>query len=223
MEDLPEKLRRNVMFIGTLILSTWIFDLKIKVSETVFGFIDIGNITPIKIWISLLVALVYFSLRHIYSDQVKSDFKLMKVEHQTLRIRNAYRTLNKRMRIYFKTGLLPTWLPQLIPDSAADLFPFKNPMFKIRVSSLDSSCAAGAISLSYKVLGKNGEEYSSMAGTNLYDFTLSRHERMKIFIASTIRTATFSKAAVDVLAPFIIASTGLIICVSKLLILLIAK
>jgi len=216
MDDIPEKLRRNVMLISSLIICILLFNLTLKTSGSILGFIEIGNISITKLWLSLLIALAYFFLRYYFFEPVKKDIKNMSTEYLNFKIKNAYRTLSKSIRTYFKTGIQPSFLPRLLPNTI-NVFPLKHSSFKLRLRSLDDSCASGTISISYKIVAHNGEEYRSSAENDQYEFTLSKIQKLNILIKSIIRTAALSKATVDVFVPFALAGVAAIICTFKLL------
>lgn len=221
MEDVPEKLRRNVMMISTTILLTWSLNLTLKTSGTILGFVDISNITPIKIWLLLAVLLAYFFLRYIYSDQVKDDLKKFKSEYTVLKVKNASKKINRQVHRYFKTGTPPAWMPHLIPvDGQNDLFPISRPMFKL-IYFWDKNCSAGRIGITYKITDKRGETFTSADKEAKYDFEFSRIERFKIEVLTILRASTISKGAVDFLTPISLAILSILICAYKILFLII--
>ncbi|MGG7675190.1 hypothetical protein [Pseudomonas sp. WC2] len=217
MEDMPDKLRRNVMIISTVILSTWGFDLTLKPSGSILGVVDIPDIPPFKIWSLLTLMLVYFFLRYIYSDQVKDDLKKFKTEYTNLKIEKAAKQIKRRVHRYLKTGKPPHGMPHLIPtEIRKTLFPIDNFLFKPHYF-LDQNCSSGQVGITYKITNKRGEIFLSTDKETKYDFEFPCIERCKIKALTFLRASTISKGAVDFLFPMLLATLSIAICLYKIL------
>lgn len=218
MDDSPDKLRRNVMLIGAIIISTILFDLSLKTSGSILGIIEIGDISQLKIWLCLSILLIYFFLRYIYSDQVTEDRKKMKTGIKNLRIRAAYDLLNKQTRNYLKKERQPSCITMPLPplgmnDKYLRTTPLK---FKVTIEALEENCANGVVTIKHQRTKATKASNFTAEHKNL-NFRFTRYQRLKISISTSIRTLTLSKSAVDYIAPLTISFASLLACTYKII------
>jgi hypothetical protein len=222
LDDSPDKLRRNVMLIGTIIIATILYDFTLKTSGSILGIIEIGNISPLKIWLSLLALLIYFHLRYIYSDQVSEDRKKMKTGTTSLRIRATYQLLHKQIDKYLKKGNQPSCITTTLPPLGLynrHLRPAP-PKFKIIIDTLENDCSRGTVTVKHEQYAATTNAISIKEHNNL-NFTIPNYLRIKILITTAARTLTISKSSVDFVAPLLISLVGFLACIYKIASLLI--
>lgn len=216
MDDSPDKLRRNVMLIGIVILSIPLLKLTLKPSGSVLGIIEIGSISPLKTWLLLLILMTYFFLRYFYSDQVAEDRKKMKSGRTKLRIKAAYNLLCKQIQKYLKSGIQPSCITTKLPSlSLHDQHLRPSLRFKISIDTLEHNCSTGSVTIKYeKPTEKKANPHTIMEYKNL-SFSIPKHLQLKILFSTELHLITLSKSSVDLVAPFAISLISLIICTYK--------
>ncbi|WP_405123224.1 hypothetical protein [Pseudomonas sp. M20] len=217
MDDSSDKLRRNVMLIGAVIISTILFDFSLKTSGSILGLIEIREISQLKTWLCLSILLIYFFLRYVFSDQVTEDRKKMKTGITNLRIKAAYNLLNKQISIYLKKDKKPSCITSRLPplglnDKYLRTTPLK---FKVTIDALEENCGTGVITIKHQRTETTKTSSSTVEHKNLI-FKLTKYQKIKILISTLIRTLTLSKSAVDYIAPLTISFASLLACTYKI-------
>ncbi|MBU9219257.1 hypothetical protein KTD55_35025 [Burkholderia gladioli] len=110
MDDLPDKLRRNVVALSAAIVAITVFNLSFKPTGTLLGFAEVGNVTPLKVWLILSALLVYVFLRYWFHDDTNEDRQALAAHYQRLRYAAIQRYLTQDAKAYFlMRRSLPHW------------------------------------------------------------------------------------------------------------------
>jgi hypothetical protein len=86
MDDLPDKLRRNVVVLSAVIVAITVFHLSFKPTGTLLGFAEVGNVTPLKVWLTLSAVLVYVFLRYWFHDDTDADRQALAGHYKGLQL-----------------------------------------------------------------------------------------------------------------------------------------
>lgn len=216
MDDNPEKLRRNVMLIGAAIISTILFDLSLKTSGSILDLIEIREISQLKTWLFLSILLIYF-FYDTFSQTKSLRIKKKKIGITNLRIKAAYNLLNKQISIYLKKDKKPSCITSHLPplglnDKYLRTTPLK---LKVTIDALEKNCGTGFITIKHQRTETTETSSSTVEHKNLI-FKLTKYQKIKILISTSIRTLTLSKSAVDYIAPLTISFASLLACTHKI-------
>lgn len=208
MDDLPDKLRRNVVVLSAAIIATTVFHLSFKPTGTLLGFAEVGNITPMKVWIALTVLLAYVFLRYWFHEETDQELIALDGHYKKLRYAAIQRCLVNDVRAYFlQRRRQPRWTKgfNVLEDDrfAADYAEFGRPAFVDLEPYVDlpsHSPWSGDVGFMIGVRWDGGQKRGLSGGTR-YSYQLSRSVAARIVAGSALRTATYSKSAVDLLVP----------------------
>lgn len=214
MDDSPDKLRRNVILISIIIISTLMFDFTIAESASILGIVKIGNISPLNLWLSLLILLIYFFLRYIYSEQVATDRKAMKNDMEELRIKAAHQLIHKQIGKYLKTGNQPSCLVKPLPSLSLREKYLRNeiPKLKVTFAELDDY-SNGSINVKYTKTVIHPEKQTTIESLSDLAFKIPRAQQAIILIKTAARTATISKSSVNFIVPLILSFISFVACI----------
>lgn len=214
MDDSPDKLRRNVMLICCIIISIVMFDFKIEPSGSFLSVIKIGNISPIKLWLSLSTLLIYFFLRYIYSDQITTDTKRMKKDYAQLRLKSTYKLITKQIKRYLNTGKQPSYLIKALPPLNLRQIHLTEKPKKFRVSFTEvENYSNGAIKLTYRKATEQLGRPHTVETLNNLTFVIPKKNQALAFASTIARTATISKSSVDLITPIFLSAISFIVCI----------
>ncbi|SOE48684.1 hypothetical protein SAMN05446635_0235 [Burkholderia sp. OK233] len=97
MDDLPDKLRRNVVVLSAAIVAVNVFHLSFKPSGMLLGFAEVGHVTPLKAWLALSAVLVYLFLRYWFYEDTDQELTLLAQEFQNRRYAAIKRHLERAL------------------------------------------------------------------------------------------------------------------------------
>lgn len=113
MDDVPEKVRRNLMVVSTAIILLWF--LRVPIQGKIFWVLDLTQVDTWRPWSAALAILVYCMLRfHTEPDTTKSRERAAKnIQHQH---RSAIQTQLHRHALHaFENNVTSRVLGQLTP------------------------------------------------------------------------------------------------------------
>ncbi|OIT13540.1 hypothetical protein BL241_03125 [Ralstonia solanacearum] len=224
MDDLPDKLRRNVVVLSAAIVAITVFHLSFKPTGTLLGFAEVGNITPLKVWIALTAVLAYVFLRYWFHDETDQELIALAGHYKNLRNGAIQRCLMNDVRTYFlQRRRQPRWtvgFEALEDDMFAPAYAeFGRPAFvdlKPSVQHSSHSPWSGDVGFTIGVQWHGGQERGLSGGTR-YSYRLPCLVAARIMAGSALRTATYSKSAVDLLVPIGLSIVAGAMCVVQII------
>ncbi|MFP3733059.1 hypothetical protein SB690_20075, partial [Bacillus sp. SIMBA_006] len=85
----PDTLRRNVVALCAAILAIALFHLTFKPTGNLLGFAEVGNVSPLKVWLALSAVLAYVFLRWRYASDTVMELAVITGEWEALKSRAA--------------------------------------------------------------------------------------------------------------------------------------
>lgn len=221
MDDTPDKLRRNVVALSAAILAIALFNLSFKPTGTLLGFLEVGNISAIKVWLGLLAILVYAFLRYRFDDRTQAEWQALEEDYVAWRTEAVRRHLERSVRSYFMRDRPVPWITNFDdfvgPEVAARM---RDDGPARRVDEIGASMP----DLSDWWKGRAGFTFHATwatstygrSGGNTYEFDLPFALKAVTTFACALRSVLYSKGAVDVYVPHIMASAAMLTCLFKL-------
>lgn len=71
MDDTNDKIRRNLVALGTLTFLVWYFDVKVTQYPKLLGLAEFNAPSPVKLWGAIIAIHLYFLARFYFDDQTK--------------------------------------------------------------------------------------------------------------------------------------------------------
>lgn len=225
MDDLPDKLRRNVVVLSATILAITLFNLSFKSTGTLLGFVEVGNVTPLKVWTALLVVLIYMFLRYWFEEETGKQRGLLASEFQGIRYAAIQRSLRREVERFFLLRKEPRWLDQFenFDDEGvlANRFAAHGAATSVDISAVsvelshDRQWWEGNVGYTFEATWGSHASFGR-AGGSRYPYRLPGRVAGLIIMQSAFRMLGFSKGGVDVLVPMILAATAALACLVKL-------
>jgi hypothetical protein len=223
MDDTPDKLRRNVVVLSAAILAIAFFRLSFKTTGTLLGFAEVGNVSPLKVWLALGATLAYMFLRWRYAVDTQTELVEVTSQFQDLRKAAVELHIASHLRAHLISGRPIPMLSE--PTEFVDEELAERISLYGRVSQVEISVSirqmqshlwwTGQAGIDLFVEWPNGHHYGRNGG-RMPDFLLDRRERNRVWIASAWRAATASRIGVDVAVPFGLAAIAAFTCLFNL-------
>ncbi|TAM51233.1 MAG: hypothetical protein EPN57_18460 [Paraburkholderia sp.] len=226
MDDLPDKLRRNVVVLSAAILAIAFFNLSFKPTGTLLDFAEVGNVSPFKVWLALGVTLLYTFMRYrFYADTLK-DLAAMRraiearvrqlVEHAVaaeVRQRIAGRTVRFRL---VDAGDLPALeVPELRRKNSERLMPVRTSGSSVTGNGTIPPLPWGnRITVSVFHLKENGEPEGTPTTVKCLVAASILHRGFISITAALLEL--YSGHFVDVVVPFWLSGLAMLVCLFKL-------
>ncbi|MFT0171482.1 hypothetical protein ACLKMY_21140 [Paraburkholderia mimosarum] len=224
MDDLPDKLRRNVVVLSAAIVAITVFHLTFRPTGTLLGFAEVGRVTPVKIWLALSAVLAYMFLRYWFYEGTDQERALLVQEFQGRRYAMVKRHLERALERHLIHRRAPACLTDIgnFPDAqlAVCLADRGPPIRADAVATVEAdqhSPWRGRVGYTFDLQWSSGNHYSSSGGQR-FDFRLRRCVALWTVLRCVLGTATYSKSAVDVLVPIALAGVAAIMCLYQLVI-----
>lgn len=222
MDDLPDKLRRNVVVLSAAIVAITVFNLSFKPTGTLLGFAQVGNVTPLKVWLALTAVLVYVFLRYWFDEATDAERGRLAQEFENRRYELVRRRLQRTVERYLVHQRAPRYLidfDDLAESKLAQLAERGRPAQAIATAGVDRhglSLWHGEVRYALNLKWASGNHYQSSYGRS-YTFQLPRRLVAWIVVSCALSTATYSKSAVDTLVPMGLAALAAGMCVYQLI------
>lgn len=224
MDDLPDKLRRNVVVLSATILAIAFFNLSFKPTGTLLGFAEVGNVSPLKVWLALAVVLAYAVMRYHHSEDTQKERTYVAEEFVERRRVALIERVDAAVRRYF-LHRVPVHLfddfaefvdgdleTRMTRDGAA------REVDALYVGTAEPDPLQpwwkGHVGVSFHAIWANGT-YGRDGGMQPA-FTLPRYDRMCVTAIAIQRTLTHSRAGVDIGLPYAIATLAALTSLYKL-------
>ena len=224
MDDLPDKLRRNVVVLAAAILAIGFFNLSFKPTGTLLGFAEVSNVSPFKVWLALAATLAYVMLRYHHAADTFGERAFATDSFRGLRQEAVMERLAAHIRRYFLRGApikLFDDIDEFIDSDIARHMERDGRAQRIdelHVGNVDIRRTLpwwqGRASVSFHVVWTSGPY--GRDGVPQPAFTLPRQERLHTTLLALLRAATRSRAGVDVALPYAMASLAMLVCLYKL-------
>ncbi|MFK4448498.1 hypothetical protein ABH944_008534 [Caballeronia udeis] len=223
MDDTPDKLRRNVVALSAAILAIAFFNLSFRPTGTLLGFAEVSNVSPLKVWVALLVVLLYVFLRYHFSEQTSTERATMVTDFQKTRLQAVRQHLERAVRAYFLKGRSVGWIDdfesRFVDRDIQERMLRDGPALEVDdlvvgVDSGEEPWYASIAGVSFHARWTSGGYGRS--GGNRHAFTLPRRLRAQILAGCALRATSFSRGAVDVAVPTGLAALALLTCIVKL-------
>jgi hypothetical protein len=221
MDDTPDKLRRNVVALAAAILAIAFFHLSFKTTGTLLGFAEVGNISAFKVWLALAVILAYVVVRYHHADETAREREFVVEQFRELRRVAITGRVEAAIRKYFLQGLPVTLFDN--PDEFTDRDIAvrmeqdgrATEVDDLRVGTAEQGTGVpwwrGRVGVSFHANWPSMGGYGRSGGT-LFAFTLSYRYRLHVTALALLRSATHSRAGVDVALPYSLASLAALTC-----------
>jgi hypothetical protein len=222
MDDLPDKLRRNVVVLSAAIVAITLFHLSFKPTGTLLGFAEVGKITPLKVWLALTVVLVYVFLRYWFHDDTDSERARLVQEFDNRRFALIMGHLKRAAEQYLMRRRTPRCLIDFDDFAEEKIARFADRGRLTRAIAnpgLDRDAHSpwrGNVRFSLYLQWADGNHFQNTFGRS-YTFQLPKPLVAWIVLRGVLRTATYSKSSVDVLVPIGLAALAAGMCVFQLL------
>jgi hypothetical protein len=224
MDDLPDKLRRNVVVLSAAIVAITVFHLSFRPTSTLLGFAEIGRVTPLKVWLVLSAVLVYMFLRYWFYEGTDQERALLAQEFQGRRYaaikRHLERSLERHL-VYKRAPVCLTNFHDFADQQLAVCFADRGPAMRADVvASVEAdqhSPWKGKVGYALELQWPSGNHYRTSGGQR-FDFRLTPGFAVWTVLRCAVRTATYSKSAVDVLVPIALAGVAATMCLYQLVI-----
>ncbi|ADG20896.1 hypothetical protein [Paraburkholderia atlantica] len=224
MDDLPDKLRRNVVVLSAAIVAITVFNLTFRPTGTLLGFAEVGHLTPLKIWLALSAVLAYMFLRYWFYEGTDQERALLAQEFQGRRYAMIKRHLERALERHLVHSQALACVTDFgkFPDAQlAVCFADRGPAMRAdavaTVEADQHSPWRGKVGYTFDLQWSTGNHYSSSGGQR-FDFHLARCFAVWTVLRCALGTATYSKSAVDVLVPIALAGVAAIMCLYQLVI-----
>ncbi|MEX3961070.1 hypothetical protein AB4Y42_02450 [Paraburkholderia sp. EG286B] len=209
--------------LSAAILAITLFHLSFKPTGTLLGFAEVGNVTPLKVWLTLSAVLAYMFLRYWFHDDTDRDLSALNEHFQSLRYAAIRQWLSRDARAYL---LMRRDRPRLVDGFAmreSERFAeackqFGRPIFVDIESSISQDADQpwmGTVKFIGDVNWQGGFQQST-GGHMPFKYRFSRRAVLYIAVATALRTATYSKSAVDLLVPLGLSFVAACMCISQL-------
>jgi hypothetical protein len=224
MDDLPDKLRRNVVVLSATIVAITVFHLSFRPTGTLLGFVEVGRVTPLKVWLVFSAVLVYMFLRYWFYEGTDQERALLAQEFQGRRYAAIKRHLERSLERHLVHRRAPACLINF--DDFADVqlavcFADRGPAIRAdAVASVEAdqhSPWQGRVGYALELQWPSGNHYSTSGGQR-FDFRLTRCFAAWTVLRCALGTTTYSKSAVDVLVPIALACAAATMCLYQLVI-----
>jgi hypothetical protein len=223
MDDLPDKLRRNVVVLSAVIVAITVFHLSFKPTGTLLGFAEVGNVTPLKVWLTLSAVLVYVFLRYWFHDDTDADRQALAGHYKGLRYAAIQRYLTQDARAYLMMRRRRPWWIKGFDVREDDMFAntyaeFGRPLsvdLQPSVQHPDHSPWSGEVGFTIGVQWSGGQK-RGLSGSGRHPYRLPRGVAICIAAAIALRTAIYSKSSVDLIVPIVLGATAGAMCSAQL-------
>ncbi|RQP98877.1 hypothetical protein [Burkholderia stagnalis] len=223
MDDLPDKLRRNVVVLSAAIVAITVFHLSFKSTGTLLGFAQVGNVTPLKVWLALTAVLVYVFLRYWFDEATDAERARLAGEFENRRYALVTRELQRTVERFVVHRRAPRYLidfDDLVEEQLsrfADRGPLTQAIATTGIDRNGPSLWRGEVRYALHLQWASGNHYQSSYGRT-YAFELPRRLVAGIVLRSALGTATYSKSSVDTLVPIGLAAIAGCMCLFQLVV-----
>ncbi|AYQ36678.1 hypothetical protein BLA9940_06997 [Burkholderia aenigmatica] len=220
MDDLPDKLRRNVVVLSAAIVAITVFHLSFRPTGTLLGFAEVSNVSPLKVWLALATVLSYVFLRYWFHDETNNERALLAQEFDNRRYTLITRQLQRTIERYLEHKRAPRYLTDFDYFAEEQLARFadrgsvKKATVAVSLDRDEHSPWRGGVRYALE-LEWASNHYRSGIG-RCYQFQLPPPVAAWIIFRCALGTATYSKSAVDVLAPIGLAAIAAGMCLFQL-------
>ena len=225
MDDLPDKLRRNVVVLSAAIVAITVFHLSFKPTGTLLGFAEVGNVTPLKVWLALSAVLVYVFQRYWFDEQTGKERELLAQEFENRRYAVITRCLKRTVERHFLRHRPLRLLTdpydlrdQVIPDRLSNLEPPVRAAIQLIVEQSAQSAWHGKVRFSIALEWVSGHRVTPLDGAfgHFYSFQIPRRLAAWFVVRCALGTATYSKSAVDTVVPIGLSALAFGMCMFQL-------
>lgn len=223
MDDLPDKLRRNVVVLSAAIVAITVFHLSFQPTGSLLGFAQVGNVTPFKVWVALTAVLVYMFFRYWFHDETDEELRALVDHYKATRYAAIQRCLTADARAYFlERRPSPRWIggdatveSRIIAPAYAEVGRPTTVDLTAMVEHPDSFPWSGEVGFTIEVDGPGGDRRGIPLGQS-HPYRFPRHVAIQIAAQTWLRTLAYSKSTVDVIVPLGLAALAFIMCVLQL-------
>ncbi|HDR8971471.1 hypothetical protein [Burkholderia vietnamiensis] len=221
MDDMPDKLRRNVVVLSAAILAIAFFHLSFKPTGTLLGFAEVGNVSPFKIWVALTATLIYMFLRYRYATETVDEISAVSELFVVIRAQVVEEYIGAAVTGHLKR-LRPITIFKDLEDFMDDTLEERMKQFG-RASKVDVQVAlekpdswwSGRASVDLYAEWISRASYGRSGG-RMPEYRLNWRQRVRVIASSLIRAAGASRAGVDVAVPFGLSAVAMLVCLFKL-------
>ncbi|CAG9235754.1 conserved membrane hypothetical protein [Paraburkholderia tropica] len=223
MDDTPDKLRRNVVALSAAILAIAFFHLTFTPTGNLLGFAQVGNVSPLKVWLALSATLVYMFLRWRYASDTEAELEAVNGLFQSLRSSLVKAHLKAEIAGYVMRGTAVTSF------AAAEEFMHDGLIAQLRENgplrdvSVDISLGrdeyepwwSGVVNTSIFARWEGGQQYGR-SDDRMPSFALNAKTRHQLMLRAIWRAAVASRVGVDMAVPFALATAATATCIYKI-------
>lgn len=222
IEDDDDKIRRNLVLVSSFILICgWLGISEISFIEKFIS--QSVSLSTWKVTTLFLVILLYLSLRFRFSDGTKKDLGRLIGEWNAIRLANVDRRISSLLKAFTKshkdTNVFTPNLSVYFKEQASDsVISNRNDWNLISLEATrvePKDVWHGEVRMAI-ALGTNDGYTSSRAGGNSISYSFTGYERYRLLVLSAFKLVTYTKGAIDFIAPIALAVIAFLFLVYKL-------
>lgn len=221
MDDMPDKLRRNLVVLSAAILAIAFFHLSFKPTGMLLGFAEVGNVSPFKIWVALTATLIYMFLRYRYATETVVEISAVSELFVTIRAQVVAEYIGVVVARYLKRLRPVTIFIDFAEFMDGTLEDRMNQFGRARRVDVEVVLEeperwwSGRASIEFYAEWTAGASYGRSGG-RMPEYQLSWRQRVSVIASSLFRAAGASRAGVDVAVPFGLSAVAMLVCLFKL-------
>jgi hypothetical protein len=221
IDDDNDKVRRNLVVASSIvIIFAWL-----GVSEAVFIEKLIGNQLVLLNWkiSALFIAiLTYLSLRYRFADTTKKEYGRLVGEWNAILANNVDKRIHQLLRIFTKkrqdvdifSPKLSEYVNSQITDKVFGETRDWHLILLQHTSMQPKDAWSGELCMAIDLRDADG--YIKRVGGNKVEYSFQGYERYRLIAISSMRLLTYTKGAIDFIAPIAFAITAFMILFLKL-------
>lgn len=234
MDDTQDKVRRNlVVFSATIVIGRF---LNMKLTDIAKPLVssNIDNVNTGRLWIVTIGVLIYLFLRYRFDTQTNSQIVFLSDELKAQRKNYVFKYLQRNINRINHTGnFSPIFSKSLSKEVGQNKEEYEKNnsqslAFRLHIVNPRSAASAvecdesktiwrGTISISEEYFKKGTSQYNVTNAGQKHDFSVPFGGRIWIHAHSLIHVVPYSKSAVDLIVPMILAALAFLISTNKLI------
>lgn len=222
IDDDNDKVRRNLVVASSIVITfAWL-----GVGEIVLIQKLIGHEVALLNWkvsVLFIAILTYLSLRYRFADSTIREYGRLIGEWNAIVANNVDKRIHQLFRIFTKTPqdtvLFSPKLSDYVNSQIADTaFGEKKDWHLVSLqhtSIQPKDMWSGELNMAIELMSADGYTSSRTGGNNI-EYSFTGFERYRVLVISLIRLMTYTKGAIDFIAPISLTTFAFIILIFRL-------
>jgi|GEM_PF-2187898 len=234
MDDTQDKVRRNLVVFSAAIVIGWFLNMKLTDIAKPLVSSNIDNVNTGRLWIVISGVLIYLFLRYRFDTHTNSQIVFLSDELKAQRKNYLFKYLQRNINRINRTGnFSPIFSKSLSEEVGQNKDEYEkqysqalafrlhifNPWSAASLVELGESNTIwkGAIGISEEYFRKGTTHNFITNSGQRHDFSIPLSGRIWTHAHSLIHVVTYSKSAVDLIVPMILAGLAFLISAHKLI------